>query len=345
MISAIFDWHPVHGGRVPLAWLALAIVVGLFLLELRSRGALSAFLSPVMQQRLAAQATFQRTIVRLGFVLLSLLFGVEALMRPQAPGQTESVTVTRASADVMFVLDVSRSMLAEDAAPNRLARAKAEINQLVSRLEGHRVGLIAFAGRAVPVCPLTPDHSFFSTVLSTVNTRSAGKGGSYVGNAIKTALRGFPTGTGAKLMVLISDGDDQDQYTQEAAQAARDAGVKIIAVGLGSEEGSQITLTDPDTGAKTTLMHEGKPVISKLDGDSLRKVALTTEGAYVPAGTSAIDLDSIMESHVQPIVRAAADGAVRVVPAERYQWMVLASLVCLLVALWIGAAAGDRRVR
>lgn len=345
MISAIFDWHPVHGGRVHLAWLALAIVVGLFLLELRSRGALSAFLSPVMQQRLTAQATFQRTIVRLGFVLLSLLFGVEALMRPQAPGQTESVTVTRASADVMFVLDVSRSMLAEDAAPNRLVRAKAEINQLVSRLEGHRVGLIAFAGRAVPVCPLTPDHSFFSTVLSTVNTRSAGKGGSYVGNAIKTALRGFPTGTGAKLMVLISDGDDQDPYTQEAAQAARDAGVKIIAVGLGSEEGSQITLTDPDTGAKTTLMHEGKPVVSKLDGDSLRKVALTTEGAYVPAGTSAIDLDSIMESHVQPIVRAAADGAVRVVPAERYQWMVLASLVSLLVALWIGAAAGDRRVR
>jgi Ca-activated chloride channel homolog len=270
---------------------------------------------------------------------------VEALMRPQAPGQTESVTVSRASADVMFVLDVSRSMLAEDTAPNRLVRAKAEINQLVSRLEGHRVGLVAFAGRGAPVCPLTPDHSFFSTVLSSVTTKSAGKGGSRVGEAIKTALRGFPPGPGAKLMVLISDGDDQDPYTQEAAQAARDAGVKIIAVGLGSETGSQITLTDPDNGAKTTLMHEGKPVVSKLDGESLRKVALTTEGAYVPAGTSAIDLDSIMESHVQPIVRAAADSAVRVIPAERYQWLVLVSLVSLLAALWIGSAAGDRRAR
>ena len=148
-----------------------------------------------------------------------------------------------------------------------------------------------------------------------------------------------------KALILISDGDDQDPYTQEAAKVARDAGVKIIAVGLGSEQGSQITLTDPDTGAKQTLMHEGKPVISKLDGDSLRKLALTTEGAYVPAGTSAIDLDSIMESHVQPIVRAAADGAVRVIPAERYQWLVLASLVSLLVSLWIGAAAGERRPR
>jgi Ca-activated chloride channel homolog len=344
-MSALFDWTPLYRERIHLVWLALAVCVALFLLELRSRGALSAFLSPVMQQRLTAQATFQRTVVKLGLILLAMLAGVEALMRPQAPGQTESVTVSNAAADVVFVLDVSRSMLAEDAAPNRLARAKAEINQLVGRLDGHRVGLVVFAGRAVPMCPLTPDHSFFSTVLSTVNTKSAGKGGSRVGDAIKTALRGYPAGVGAKLMVLISDGDDQDPYTQEAAAAARDAGVKIVAVGLGSEEGSQITLTDPQTGAKTTLMHEGKPVISKLDGESLRKIALTTEGAYVPAGTSAIDLDSIMESHVKPIVRAANDSAVRVIPAERFQWLVLASLACLIAALWVGSAAGDRRIR
>jgi Ca-activated chloride channel family protein len=345
MISRLFGWLPMHPERVHLVWLAVAIVVGLFLLEQRSRDALSSFLSPVMQRRLTAQASFERTIVRLVLILVAMLAGVEALMRPQAPGQTETVTASQASADVVFVLDVSRSMLAEDVAPNRLARAKAEINQLVGRLDAHRVGLVVFAGRAVPVCPLTPDHSYFSTVLASVNTRSAGKGGSRVGDAIKGALRGFPAGQGAKLMVLISDGDDQDPYTQEAAAAARDAGVKIIAVGLGSETGSQITLTDPDTGAKTTLMHQGQPVISKLDGDSLRKVALTTEGAYVPAGTSAIDLDSIMESHVQPIVRAAADSAVRVVPAERYQWLVLVSLISLLAALWVGSAGGDRRVR
>ncbi len=344
-MSALLDWTPLYPERIHLVWVALLVVLSLFMMEVRARGALSKFLSPVMQSRLTAQASFTRGVVRIAFVSICLLAGVEALMRPQARGQTESVTVSQASADVMFVLDVSRSMLAEDAAPYRLARAKAEINQLVSRLEEHRVGLVVFAGRAVPVCPLTPDHSFFSTVLSSVNTRSAGKGGSRVGEAIKTALRGYPAGPGAKLMVLISDGDDQDTYTQEAAQAARDAGVKIITVGLGSEAGSQITLIDPETGAKTTLMHEGKPVISKLDGESLRKVALTTEGAYIPAGTSAIDLDSIVESHVTPIVRAAGDAAVRVIPAERYQWLVLVSLLALLAALWVGAAGGDRRTR
>ncbi|HSD88176.1 MAG TPA: VWA domain-containing protein [Kofleriaceae bacterium] len=334
-----------HLDAVHLVWVVLAIVALLFVLEVRSRGALSMFLSPIMQRRLTAQASFTRALVRLGLIAASLLCCVVALMRPQARGETETVTVSEASADVLFVLDVSRSMLAEDAAPNRLARAKAEIGQLVGRLEGHRVGLIAFAGRAVPVCPLTPDHSYFNTVLGTVDTRSAGKGGSRVGEAIKAAVRAFPQGPGAKLIVLITDGDDQDPYTQDAAKAARDAGIKIVAVGLGSEAGSQITLTDPQTGAKTTLMHDGKPVISKLDGEALRKIALTTEGAYVPAGTSALDLDSIMEAHVRPIVRSAADSAVRVVPAERYVWFVLAALVLLVAALWVGASGVEGRAR
>jgi Ca-activated chloride channel family protein len=332
----VFGWKPVHPGYIHFVWLAVAVIAVAVVLELRARDALSAFLSPIMQRRLTAQASFERTLLRLGLVLGCLVCGVWALTQPRARGVTETVPASEASADVMFVLDVSRSMLAEDAAPNRLARAKAEIAQLVGRLDGHRVGLIAFAGRAAPVCPLTPDHSFFDTVLATVDTRSAGKGGSRVGEAIKAALRGFPPGDGAKLIVLITDGDDQDPYTQDAAKLARDQGVKIVAVGLGSEQGSTITLTDPQTGAKTTLMHDGKPVISKLDGAALQKIALTTEGAYIPAGTSAIDLDAIMESHVKPIVQAAADRAFREIPAERFPWLVLASLGFLLAALWVG---------
>src|SRR5262245_60150040 len=114
------------------------------MLEVRGRDALSAFLSPVMQRRLTAQPSLERVLVKLGLVLVSLLCAIGALMRPQGRGETESVTASQAAADVMFVLDTSRSMLAEDTAPNRFARAKAEIDQLVSRLEGNRVGLVAF---------------------------------------------------------------------------------------------------------------------------------------------------------------------------------------------------------
>ena len=123
---------------------------------------------------------------------------------------------------------------------------------------------------------------------------------------------------------------------------ARDAGVKIVAVGLGSETGSEITLTDPQTGAKTKLMYEGKPVISKLDGDQLRKIALVTEGAYIPAGTSAIDLESIMESHVAADRarrgrRGPARDPGRALPVARAR----RRSACLLAALWVGAGRHD----
>jgi Ca-activated chloride channel family protein len=332
----VIDWQFAEVQRIHLVWVALVAVIALGVLELRSRSAFSAFLSPVMQRRLTAQSTLGRTVARLGLVLCAMLAAIFAVMRPQVRGETETVTAVQASADVMFVLDTSRSMLAEDAPPNRLARAKAEIAQLVGKLERHRVGLVAFAGRAAMLCPLTPDHSFFTTVLAAVDTRSAGRGGTRVGEAIKTAVRGFPAGQGAKLIVLITDGDDQDPYSEDAAKLARDAGIKVVAIGLGSETGSEITLTDPQTGAKTKLMYEGKPVISKLDGDRLRKVALVTEGAYIPAGTSAVDLESIMKTHVAPMVSAAVASAQRVIPAERYSWLVLASLGFLLAALWVG---------
>ncbi|MBL9012984.1 MAG: VWA domain-containing protein, partial [Myxococcales bacterium] len=174
------DWHFLEVERIHLVWIAAAIVGLLGYLEIRARGALSAFLSPVMQQRLTAQATTGRVIARLALLFLAMLAAIGALMRPQARGETEAVSTSSAAADVVFVLDTSRSMLAEDTAPNRFARAKAEIGKLVLRLEGHRVGLVAFAGRAAPVCPLTPDHSFFRTVLASVDTRSAGRGGTKI---------------------------------------------------------------------------------------------------------------------------------------------------------------------
>lgn len=331
------DWHFAHVERVHLIWAVLVFIAILAVLEVRSRDALGQFLSPVMQRRLSARPSVERIAIRLTLVGLALAAGVLALMRPQAPGNTETVSTNQSAADIVFVLDVSRSMLAEDAAPNRLARAKVEIAQMVDKLDGNRVGLVAFAGRAVPLCPLTPDRAFFNLVLSGVDTTSVSKGGTRIGDAVRTAVKSFPKGVGAKVIVLITDGEDQESYPLDAAKAAQAAGVHIIAVGLGSETGSQITLTDPDTHAKTVLMHDGQPVLSKLDGKTLGEMALATEGAYVPAGTNAIDLDSILDAHVKPIVREAAATSLRVIPVEGYPWLVLACIGLLLAALWVGA--------
>lgn len=339
----IWDWDFVHDGRVHGIWAAIAIVGLLAVLELRGRGSLGALLSPLMQHRLVVRPSAQRTIARLALILLALIAGVLALMRPQGRGETVQVGGSRLSADVIVLLDVSRSMLAEDATPNRLTRAKVEIAAMARQLRGHRLGLVAYAGRAALLCPLTPDHAFFELALSGVDTRSASRGGTRLGDAVRTAVRAFPAGPGGKLLVLVTDGEDHESLPLEAAEVARDAGVRIIAVGIGSPEGSEVVITDPQTGARTPLLHEGKPVVVELDGETLRKMAEITEGVYVPAGTSALDLEGIVREHIQPIVRAEADKAVRVIPVEKYPWMVLVAMLALFAAVAVGASAGRRR--
>jgi Ca-activated chloride channel family protein len=336
--------HFVHPALVHLLWIALGLTLLLAWLEVRGRDTLGRFVSALMQRRLADRPTSGRIALRMGLFGASLALGVLALMRPQTRGATETLS-SRARADVMFVLDVSKSMLAEDASPSRLERAKAEIDEMLDRLPDQRFGLIAFAGRAVELCPLTPDRAFFRVVLREVDTRSASRGGTKIGEALRKAVGAFRSGAGAKLVVLITDGEDQDSLPLEAAKEAEEAGVRVIAIGFGSEEGSQIFVTDPATGARSAAVDRatGRPVISRLDGELLRKIALATRGAYVPAGTSAVDLDSIVAADVQPIVRREADTMVRVVPAERYPWAVLASLLCLVGAVWIGSSTGGAR--
>lgn len=340
----MFGWHFAYEERVHLVWLALALVGGLAALELRGRGSLGALLSPVMQHRLVVRPSVGRIAARLTLVLLALLAGVGALMRPQVYGETESLRGGQASADVIVVLDVSKSMLAEDAMPNRLGKAKAEIANLARALRGDRFGLVAFAGRASLLCPLTPDEAFFDLVLRGVDTSSVSRGGTRIGDAIRLATKSFPAQLGPKLIVLITDGEDQDSAPMDAANDAKVAGVRVIAVGLGSTdpEGSEIIITDPKTHAKTPMMHDGVVVKSRLDGELLEQIATTTEGAYVPAGTAALDLEQIVHDHVQPIINQATDASERVVKGERYPWLVLASIIFLVGAAGVGATAGRR---
>jgi len=328
-----------------LVWLAIGLVALLWWLDVRGAGSLSRFVSPIMQRRLAMRVSIERRAVRAVAILLGLLLGIAALMRPQTPGATEALAAGRVSADIMIVLDVSRSMLADDAAPTRLDRAKAEVAEMASKLRGHRLGLVAFAGRAAVLAPLTPDYSFFRMILAGANTRSVSRGGTEIGTAIRKAVAGFDEGVGAKLIVLITDGEDHDSYPLEAAKEALEAGVRIVAVGFGSEKGSQITLVDPDTGARSVLTdRDGKVVTSRLDGELLREIALATEGAYVPAGTAALDMESIVREHITPLVRDADDSAaVRTIPREYYQWLIIGSLACLFIAVILGAFPTRRK--
>lgn len=334
------DWTNRDPEWIHLIWAVAALTALWIILELRGKDALARFLSPTMQARLVTRASTARTVVRLGLIAVALAACVWALMRPQTRGQDQAVMASAFSADVVVVLDVSKSMLATDVKPTRLERAKFEIAKMVKQLPGDRVGLVAFAGRAALLCPLTPDQGFFNLVLGGIDVNSVSRGGTRIGEALRVATKAFPPGPGAKLVVLITDGEDHESYPLEAAKAAKGEGVRIVAVGLGSETGSPIELIDPKTGARTTLTHDGQEVISRLDGETLRQIATETGGAYVPAGTSALDLESIVRHNVKPILRAEADRvSMRRVRGERFAWPLVLALIALVSALAVGAGA------
>ena len=325
-------------GWIHLGWPALALTGALLVLELRGRARLARFVSPAMQGRLAEGASTARRYLKVALMGATLILGVAALMRPQTPGGTEVVD-RGPGADIVVALDVSRSMLAEDAAPSRLARAKADVRELLDRVSGHRVGLVAFAGRASVICPLTTDYGYFHLALKGVDTRSVARGGTRIGDAVRKAVDAFGANRGApRLLLLITDGEDHDSFPLDAADEAVRAGVRIAAIGFGSDDGSEIVLTDPDTGARTVLADgDGVAVRSRLDGALLREIALRTQGVYVPAGTSAVDLEAIVDAHVEPLVTDLTSGVRQRPPREHYVWLVLAAAACLAGAAWAGS--------
>jgi Ca-activated chloride channel family protein len=290
-------------------------------------------LRPVM----AASASRGRQIVKATLVLAALGLLVVALARPRWNPQPEQLR--RMGRDVVFLVDVSRSMLAEDLAPNRLERAKIAIRDALNVLRGDRVALVAFAGSSVVKCPLTLDYGFFRMALEDLSTESVSRGGTLIGDAIRKAIeevfddreRQF------KDIVLITDGEDHDSFPVRAAEKAGEGGVRLIAIGLGDEnEGKRIPVTDA-SGRRTFLTHEGKEVWSRLDAETLRRAALASRGGkYVNVATGNIELDRIYATLIREAERREVESKSVVRYDEKYQLFLFAALAALLLEAFIG---------
>jgi Ca-activated chloride channel family protein len=276
-----------------LLWL-LPVLFGLFLYSVsRRKQLLARFIHPDLQQKLIFINPVRR---RWKAVLLLTSFGllVTGLARPA--WNLQQTTITRTGRDVVFVLDVSRSMLAEDLAPNRLERAKLAIADVIDKLQGDRVGLLVFAGTAAVKCPLTLDYGFFRMMLDTVSTDSINRGGTMIGDAIRDVLDRMLDKQEKKHkdIVLITDGEDHESFPIEAAKEAAAEGVRLLIVGLGDEnEGKRIPLTDV-SGRRTFMKYQGREVWSRLDAQTLREMALATPGGrYLNVATGTIDLGEV----------------------------------------------------
>ncbi|MEX0818170.1 MAG: VWA domain-containing protein [Pirellulaceae bacterium] len=317
-----------------LLWL-LPAVGGLLVYAQRRRvAAAHRFAGDVMSQRLMPTAAGGRNGTKAIALLVGLGLLVFAAARPRWGVYFEDVQSR--GVDMFVLLDVSRSMLAEDVAPNRLERAKSDIRDLLPYLEGDRVGLIAFAGAAVVQTPLTTDQGFFRMVLDVTDPDSAPRGGSLIGDAIRKALESMePRHDRDQVIVLITDGEDHDSFPAEAAKAAAERNVKVICVGLGdTDEGMRIPIRD-ESGQLAYMKHDGQEVWSKMDEALLKEIALTTGGAYIPAKTRAYDLGQVYSQHLAGLSRGEITAEKRKRYRERFQLFVVLGVVVLLLEMVI----------
>jgi len=324
-----------------LLWAVVAVVVvGVYGVWQRRR-ALRMFAAPHLLGYLAPPMGRTRPLVRLALVAATLIALVAAIIGPGWGEQEQAIA--RRNMDVLVLLDVSRSMLARDIAPNRLERAKLSLrDDLLPTLGGDRIGLITFAGAATLACPLTNDYGFFRLALDDVSTRSSPRGGTLIGDAIRKAADSFPGKLGThKIILLITDGEDHESFPVEAAAAAwKDQQIPIVAVALGDErEGARIPI-ESDRGEKY-LEYEGQTVWSKANFDDLRRVAQVAGGSVfagagrqnlIPVGTRNFDLGEIYREVVLPAISAQEQMERQTIPLpDRQHIFALVALVLLLV--------------
>jgi len=305
-----------------VAWLALSLDS-----RRRRRRAAAAFVARAMWPRILPPESPARFWLKLLLRETALVTGLVALAGPRFGTQYEDV-VPRGS-DLYVLIDVSRSMLAQDVPPSRLGRAKADVAALINRLEGERAGLIAFAGQAVVKCPLTVDYDAFRRSLDELDPASAPRGGTAIGDAIRKALEVFHARSDRdQAILLITDGDDQQSYPLEAAALAAERHVTIFTVGLGdADHGARIP---QGADSKSYLEYQGHQVWSKLDGSLLKEIALKTSGVYVPVGTRAYDLGELYAQYLQGRRGSEDQTRKRIRRADQFQIFLALALFALL---------------
>lgn len=257
---------------------------------------------------------------------------------------SREVTVKRRGIDLMIAIDVSNSMLARDVPPSRLSKAKREVGALLDRLDGDRVGLIAFAGDAYLQCPLTLDYGAAKMFLDILDPGSVTRQGTNLGAAIRTALLSFPEGGDKyKAIVLVTDGEDLSGDGQRAAEEAASRGIRVDAIGVGSESGEPIPEVGESSGPGGYKKdRSGQIVMTKMDAESLERIALAAGGRFHRATTGELELDRLVADIASMEEREVGERTFTQYE-ERFQIPLAIALLLLIVDFLLPERTRGRR--
>lgn len=338
---------PAGFARPELLWLSLAILVAgtiAVALLLRRRSRLSQWIDSSHAARLAPGRSRARTVGKAALGVIGLVLMSAALARPQLGARQE--TIKRRGIDVVVALDASRSMLATDVAPTRMARAKLELETLLAGLEGDRVGLVTFAGSAFVQMPLTSDYAAAQLFLRAVDPSAMPEGGTDIGGALRLAkevLDQADHGAHERAVVLLSDGEDWGADAASAAESLRKAGIHTFAVGIGSPAGAPVPVVDA-RGVQRGYVEDadGRPVLTRLDREGLTKIAHAGGGEafWQPRGVAIGEVVRRIEAMQKSEL---ADTRVTSY-VERFQWLLAPGLALLVLGMWL-PPSGRRRPR
>ncbi len=316
----------------PIAFFLLVLLIplaGLFVWShQRRRADLAAFLSPQAIARGVVRRRHDVDFLRAALFLAACVLLVTALARPQWGERYEALPIR--SIDLLFAVDTSRSMLAEDLRPNRLEAAKRLVAGIAARMRSDYLGLITFAGAARVDCPLTSDHDAFALLSETAAISADELQGTDFAAPFETAARIFAKRPAShKVLVLITDGEDQENRFEKALTLLRKAKVTLFTAGLGSVEGAPIPLRGDDgTITDWKKDREGKMVRSTLQRELLTRIATPTGGRFT-AVTGPAAGDALIDT-LDRFQRTTLSQRMRKVPIERYRWPLLGALLLLL---------------
>lgn len=324
------------GNLEQLKWLGLVTVVLVVAVvaTLHRRKTLKRFATRNLIGNLFPRRASRRRFTKSAATIIAMVLLVAGLIDVRW-GKTWR-EVPQKGSEVMFVLDVSRSMLATDVSPNRLERAKLQIKDMMAEMAGDRVGLVVFSGEAKQQVPLTRHYHDFKTSLDEVGPYNVQLGGSRLGTAIALAADSFLSKTNDhKAIVIFTDGEDQESNPVEVAQRVfREQGIRIFTVGLGDmQQGSRIP-TRTNNARTQFLEHNGQPVWSKLDGAILKQVSLAAGGAYVPAGTRQVDMATVYHRYVSQVGQEDFETARINAYIPRFQYFVGAALLVIFLEMF-----------
>ncbi|MEM7200053.1 MAG: VWA domain-containing protein [Planctomycetota bacterium] len=325
-----------NGAAFWLLWI-LPVLAGLAVLAHRGvRQAARRFAGAVMTPRLLPPLDASGPLGKTALLTGGIALAVVAAARPA--WDVYYLQTGARGLDLVVALDVSRSMLADDRGDSRLGRAKSAISWLVQELPGDRAGLLLFAGTTTRACPLTLDRGFFETSLRAANPDSVGRGGTKIGPALEDALRMLDTSWDRdKLVLLVTDGGDQESFPKTAAEALRKKNVRVLSLGLGqAEEGAPLVLD-----GQIVRRKDGQPVMARLNDGLLKELAVDTQGMYVPP-EEAHRLAALYRENFGHLRRGQNQELQEKHYREKYQWFLIAGLVLLLLQ---AGRSGYRRRR